>query len=56
MEEAVRLAYIKTAPGRVCLHSPASSSFGLFRDYRERGELFARFVREVANESGEQPA
>jgi UDP-N-acetylmuramoylalanine--D-glutamate ligase len=50
MEEAVRLAYLKTAPGRVCLHSPASSSFGLFRDYRERGELFARFVRELANE------
>jgi UDP-N-acetylmuramoylalanine--D-glutamate ligase len=50
MEEAVRLAYLRTSPGRVCLHSPASSSFGLFLDYRERGELFARFVSELANE------
>ena len=46
MEEAVALAKQHTAKGRVCLHSPASASFGLFRDYRHRGTLFKRLVRD----------
>jgi UDP-N-acetylmuramoylalanine--D-glutamate ligase len=45
MEEGVRLAGQHTAPGRVCLLSPASPSFGLFRDYRERGDRFKQLVR-----------
>jgi len=44
MEEAVALAKQHTAQGKICLHSPASPSFGLFRDYRERGEAFKRLV------------
>ena len=44
MEEAVALAKQHTARGKICLHSPASPSFGLFRDYRERGEAFKRLV------------
>jgi UDP-N-acetylmuramoylalanine--D-glutamate ligase len=46
MEEAVRLAREHTTPDMVCLLSPASPSFGLFRDYRERGERFKQLVRE----------
>jgi UDP-N-acetylmuramoylalanine--D-glutamate ligase len=46
MEEAVRLAKQHTSPGMACLLSPASPSFGLFRDYRERGERFKQLVRE----------
>jgi UDP-N-acetylmuramoylalanine--D-glutamate ligase len=47
MREAVRLAYLHTIAGKICLHSPASPSFGVFRNYKERGQLFKRFVREL---------
>jgi UDP-N-acetylmuramoylalanine--D-glutamate ligase len=45
MEEAVRLAKLHAQPGTICLLSPASPSFGLFRDYRERGRRFKEGVR-----------
>ncbi len=49
MAEAVRLAYHHTEAGKICLHSPASPSFGLFRDYQERGNLFKQYVRSLAH-------
>jgi UDP-N-acetylmuramoylalanine--D-glutamate ligase len=45
MEEAVQAAYDYTDAGKVCVMSPASSSFSVFRDYRERGEKFKESVR-----------
>jgi UDP-N-acetylmuramoyl-L-alanine---L-glutamate ligase len=47
MEEAVRIAYQHTSANKICLLSPASSSLNLFRDYRERGEEFRKWVREL---------
>ena len=48
MEEAVRIAYAKTEPGKICLLSPASPSFGIFKDYRERGDSFKTLVRDLS--------
>ncbi len=45
MEEAVRLSTELAQPGDAVLLSPACSSFDMFRDYKHRGDEFARFVR-----------
>jgi len=45
LEDAVRRAAQVAAPGDAVLLSPACASFDMFRDYRHRGEAFARAVR-----------
>jgi UDP-N-acetylmuramoyl-L-alanine---L-glutamate ligase len=45
MEEAVRLAKQHTSRGKCCLLSPAAPSFGLFRDFRDRGDRFKQLVQ-----------
>lgn len=49
MEEAVSRAFQETEPGKICLLSPAASSFSLFRDYQDRGDSFRRVVLEWEN-------
>jgi UDP-N-acetylmuramoylalanine--D-glutamate ligase len=47
LEEAVCLARRLTSPGGVVLFSPACSSFDMFKNYEERGDLFASLVRDL---------
>jgi UDP-N-acetylmuramoylalanine--D-glutamate ligase len=45
MAEAVTLAASLAQTGDAVLLSPACSSFDMFRDYKDRGDAFAREVR-----------
>ncbi len=45
METAVRVAKEKTPPGGIVLLSTASPSYGMFKNFEEKGEAFARCVR-----------
>lgn len=47
METAVKLAYENTSPVGAVLLSPAATSFNMFRDYKERGDVFKKFVEEL---------
>ena len=46
MEMAVMMAKKFTKKGSICLLSPAASSYGFFKNFKERGELFKKFVKE----------
>lgn len=44
LEEAVRAAKALTRPGRCCVLSPAAASYGIFKDFEERGDVFKRLT------------
>ncbi len=46
LEDAVKLAKKITPKGYACVMSPASASYGIFRDFEERGEVFQRLIKE----------
>ncbi|MDP3982052.1 MAG: UDP-N-acetylmuramoyl-L-alanine--D-glutamate ligase [bacterium] len=45
MEEAVQACYEQTPRGSTCLLSPASASFSMFSNYKERGEKFKKLAK-----------
>jgi UDP-N-acetylmuramoylalanine--D-glutamate ligase len=45
LKAAVKAGFDWAKPDGIVLLSPAAPSFGVFRDYRDRGEAFAREVR-----------
>jgi len=47
MNEAVKLAYRHTSQGKAALLSPAATSFNMFKDYKERGDVFRSYVKEL---------
>jgi UDP-N-acetylmuramoylalanine--D-glutamate ligase len=48
LPSAVRLARKLTPPGGVVLLSPAAPSYGRFRNFEHRSEVFAQAVRDSA--------
>ena len=44
LEDAVRVAKEVTPKGKSCVMSPAAASYGIFKNFEERGEVFKQLV------------
>lgn len=45
LEDAVKIAKEVTRQGKSCVMSPAAASYGIFKNFEERGEVFVKLVR-----------
>ncbi len=48
MEEAVKFAYQNTEKGKVCLLSTASPSYGVWKNFEEKGSEFQKLVKKFS--------
>ena len=44
LEDAVKTAMAVTRPGHSCVLSPAAASYGIFKNFEERGDAFREYV------------
>ena len=51
LEKAVILATQITAKGKTCIMSPAAASYGVFKNFEERGDKFKEFVIKYTREN-----
>jgi UDP-N-acetylmuramoylalanine--D-glutamate ligase len=51
LENAVHFALEIAKPGEYVVLSPACSSFDMFKDYEERGDIFKKIIHELKNET-----
>jgi UDP-N-acetylmuramoylalanine--D-glutamate ligase len=56
MSEVVRRAAAMARPGDTVLLAPAAASWDMFRDYAERGDLFAEAARTIADADADADA
>ena len=56
LDAAVRAGFGWARPDGIVLLSPAAPSFGVFRNYRDRGEAFARAMRSCGPADGDAQA
>ena len=47
LDEAVKLASEITGSGESCVMSPAAASYGIFKNFEERGEAFQQLVKQL---------
>jgi UDP-N-acetylmuramoylalanine-D-glutamate ligase len=46
--EAVKVSKLVTRKGKICLLSPAAASYGFFKNFEDRGNVFKKLVMEEA--------
>lgn len=49
LEEAVKYSYKYTKKDKVCILSPAAASYGIFKNFEERGDKFKEYVKQYSN-------
>jgi len=47
LEEAVNISYNVTEKNKICLLSPAASSYGFFKNFVEKGEKYKELVKKL---------
>ena len=47
LEEAVKIAKDVTLENKICLLSPAASSYNSFKNFEEKGDLFKKLVQNI---------